>query len=411
MGITMNTAALLKTISVSMTALFLAGPDTADAQTAKQSGVALARPPGLESSDPLVAIDRNRESIITDIVQGFRAELAKAPKDSPGLDAATLRERLSKMRADRLLAASLASSYSSLKAILEESESIEGNAFAGVRQKVLGDANRSLVYTPLTPCRLVDTRGFGAPIQGGPFAPNTRRAYVPNGQCAIPLSGVATLLVSFTTQNLTPNSGGYLAILGPGAPITASVDVFNLGAEWSASNTAVATGTAGQFDVFVAAANAQVVVDILGYFSAAIGGGGAGTVTSVSTGTGLTGGPITSTGTISIANGGVGTAQISDGSVTYSKIASGGLPAAYFAFTSLNSTFLLSNFANTISSPNCPAGTAISGTCRATNNVVFLLESYSNVNGGWSCAYSNRGANTETIYAGALCLSTPAAPK
>lgn len=47
----------------------------------------------------------------------------------------------------------------------------------------------------------------------------------------------------------------------------------------------------------------------------------AGTVTQVATGTGLTGGPITTTGTISIANLGVGTAQLADTSVTTAKIA------------------------------------------------------------------------------------------
>ncbi len=40
-----------------------------------------------------------------------------------------------------------------------------------------------------------------------------------------------------------------------------------------------------------------------------------GTVTSISTGSGLTGGPITTTGTISIAPGGVTSAHIADGTV------------------------------------------------------------------------------------------------
>ena len=52
-------------------------------------------------------------------------------------------------------------------------------------------------------------------------------------------------------------------------------------------------------------------------------GSGSGSVNNVSTGTGLTGGPITTTGTISIANGGVGTTQLADGAVTDIKIASG----------------------------------------------------------------------------------------
>ncbi len=47
---------------------------------------------------------------------------------------------------------------------------------------------------------------------------------------------------------------------------------------------------------------------------------GTGSVTSVATGTGLTGGPITTTGTVSIANGGVDTAQLADSGVILAKI-------------------------------------------------------------------------------------------
>jgi hypothetical protein len=51
--------------------------------------------------------------------------------------------------------------------------------------------------------------------------------------------------------------------------------------------------------------------------------GGAGTVTNIATGTGLTGGPITATGTISIADGGVTTVKLADGNVTTAKILDG----------------------------------------------------------------------------------------
>lgn len=47
---------------------------------------------------------------------------------------------------------------------------------------------------------------------------------------------------------------------------------------------------------------------------------GTGTVTSVSAGTGLAGGPITTSGTLSIANGGVGSTQIADGSIVVADI-------------------------------------------------------------------------------------------
>lgn len=48
---------------------------------------------------------------------------------------------------------------------------------------------------------------------------------------------------------------------------------------------------------------------------------GAGTVTSVDTGTGLTGGPITAGGTISVATGGIDTAQLADDAVDETKLA------------------------------------------------------------------------------------------
>ena len=48
--------------------------------------------------------------------------------------------------------------------------------------------------------------------------------------------------------------------------------------------------------------------------------GGGGTVTQVDTGTGLTGGPITGTGTISIDAGGVGTTELAADAVTFAKM-------------------------------------------------------------------------------------------
>jgi len=56
---------------------------------------------------------------------------------------------------------------------------------------------------------------------------------------------------------------------------------------------------------------------------------GAGTVTSVATGTGLTGGPIVTTGTVSIASGGVGNAQLANASVDVAKLNTTSTDARY----------------------------------------------------------------------------------
>ena len=55
----------------------------------------------------------------------------------------------------------------------------------------------------------------------------------------------------------------------------------------------------------------------------ATGSGGGGTVTQVNTGSGLTGGPITSTGTLSIPNDGITTSMLQNNSVTSGKITDG----------------------------------------------------------------------------------------
>ena len=59
--------------------------------------------------------------------------------------------------------------------------------------------------------------------------------------------------------------------------------------------------------------------------------GGGGTVTSVGSGTGLTGGPITSSGTLSIANDGVDTAQIAANAVTSNEIAANAVTSTEIA--------------------------------------------------------------------------------
>jgi len=69
----------------------------------------------------------------------------------------------------------------------------------------------------------------------------------------------------------------------------------------------------------------------------ATGGGGGGTVTQVNTGAGLTGGPITTTGTISVANDGITNEMLQNNSVTSSKIVDGTIASGDLANNSVTS--------------------------------------------------------------------------
>ncbi len=140
------------------------------------------------------------------------------------------------------------------------------------RQKAVGDNDIVGWFRPLTPCRLLDTRNLGAPIGGPAFSPNTVRTISPQvpapaNKCGIPSSNVTALQVVFSTQNYTVNSGGYITFKAPGAAITTVNTVYNLGAQWAAASAVVPTSFNGEFDIWVATATAEVIVDVTGYYS------------------------------------------------------------------------------------------------------------------------------------------------
>ncbi len=265
------------------------------------SAVELDRPDGTGDASsvaksvpsPLLAIDRNRSTVVERIVAQWGDALTRA---NAGIGVDQLREMLLAMRADQLLAASLAGNLEGLRNIVATALVGESAVKPSLlHAKALGDANQDVVYVPVTPCRLVETRGtFPAVYQGGgAFVGAEVRTYTlqgNNGVCMSQLpASVAASAVQLQVFALPTTAGsGDVEILPQGAAFGSTATLVYLGNNLvtSSSTTSLVNTANKQISLQVRGGGAHVAIDVVGYFRAPAGG----FVSTVTAGTGLTGG-------------------------------------------------------------------------------------------------------------------------
>ena len=186
------------------------------------------------------------------------------------LDHEQLSSALFALRADRLFAVTLAGDAEAVEAVLAEAkrEAVKPSVAA----KALGDATADLTYTPINPCRILDTRATVA----GPLAPNVARTfdgYSTNfatqggtgSGCGIP-NGVAALAMNVYAVN--PTNLGFIKVW-PANATEPAVSTVN----YQVGITAIATGAlvpvdAANSNQFTAKSPATVdfIADVVGYF-------------------------------------------------------------------------------------------------------------------------------------------------
>ena len=115
------------------------------------------------------------------------------------------------------------------------------------------------VFTGTSPSRIMDTR-----LGGAPAGPGSTIHMNVVGQGGVP-SSAHSVVLNVTVTN--PTAGSYLTLWPTGSTQPVASDLNFVGGLTVANLTVVKIGTGGQVDVFNAAGNTQIVVDVVGWNS------------------------------------------------------------------------------------------------------------------------------------------------
>lgn len=144
--------------------------------------------------------------------------------------------------------------------------------------KALGDTARDLVYTPVQPCRILDTRAAGGPIAAdgarsfrAVHPASTGGDYTAQGgsstDCGMGATSASAVVINLTV--VTPGAAGFATVYTAGTtrPLAASVN-YTAGAIVNNSVTVQIPNpaTAEDFSIY-SYAQSHYVADIVGYYS------------------------------------------------------------------------------------------------------------------------------------------------
>jgi hypothetical protein len=250
-------------------------PSVAVAQSAdgKDAGV-LALKQARQAT--LARLNASRETFIGEIVERW-SSVAK----SRGLDDASWRadmtNALSAMQPDRLVAAYESASYNDLLTAMNAKPQKFSDAHTlSIRPLMVGDEATDLVFTPVEPCRILNTF-LGTGVYAGPLVPGVPRDYAHNQNlaaqggnaagCGIPTDPAA---IAVTLTVAAPAGPGNLRAWPLGSPVpNASVINYANVAGLALANTHILPTCqvcGNDFTVRADVSGTHFIADVVGYF-------------------------------------------------------------------------------------------------------------------------------------------------
>jgi hypothetical protein len=130
----------------------------------------------------------------------------------------------------------------------------------------MADVTPPRLFIGVQPCRVADTRGFGAPIQGGIFPNSGLRTWDLTGICGIP-AGADAISVNFTVVAAAGIPAGSFLLAWPTGQAPPPTAIMTYGPGQIISNAAIVPlGPSEQINVNVSGST-HVIMDVNGYFS------------------------------------------------------------------------------------------------------------------------------------------------
>jgi len=130
----------------------------------------------------------------------------------------------------------------------------------------MGAVTSPLPFIGLQPCRVADTRGNGAPIQGGIFTNSESRNWMVSGICGIP-SGAGAISVNFTVVAAGGIPAGSFLLAWPTGQPPPPTAIMTYGPGQILSNAAIVPlNSSGQLTVNVSGST-DIIMDVNGYYA------------------------------------------------------------------------------------------------------------------------------------------------
>jgi uncharacterized repeat protein (TIGR01451 family) len=128
------------------------------------------------------------------------------------------------------------------------------------------NALAGLGFFTLDPCRVIDTRGLGAPIGGPVLQGQETRRFAVVGHCDIP-STARALSVNLTVTQ--PSSQGHVRLFPAGEPVPTASNLNYVAGQTRANNAVIPLNPGGELAAFVAqpaGTTVHLIIDVNGYF-------------------------------------------------------------------------------------------------------------------------------------------------